>query len=448
MSFLKYYNKIIEFRENHNSLLNTWANHLLVIFAFFIPVSMSGRQSTLFLIMLVFLLRGNYVDYLKEGIKDKLVQAFVIYFLIHVIWLLGTDNFEFAKKVVHEAKFLLYPLLFITLIDRKYIPRILGAFLLGMLVSELWSYGIYFQIFPPNIHDGGQGTPLSPSPVHHHSHYGFMLAITVALLLQRLFSVNDPVWLKVVISLFFITATMNIFINAGRTGYILFVVLIVVLFLIAMRKRLIVVVVSALALVTVSFLLAYNLSDTFNKRLNKTMASIESMYMHDNYYSSLGIRAAVLFGSKDRILDNWLLGVGTGDQLDEMRNSIKKNKPAHLGMANSVQHLHNEYFSAVLQFGIIGLLSFMYIMYCLIVYAQSDRSLKTMQIVLAVAVFMFSFVDIIVHGLGVLLTLVILVSLSFNSYSVSNAIYNPMSKQQLLLYAMLVLIIEPISWVS
>ena len=117
MSISTYYNNFFAFRDRYNSLLNTWANHLIVIFAFFIPLSLGGRQSTLFLIMLVFLLRGKYWDYIKEGLKDKLVQAFVLYFLVHVIWLIGTDNFEHARKVIHQAKFLLYPLLFITFID-------------------------------------------------------------------------------------------------------------------------------------------------------------------------------------------------------------------------------------------------------------------------------------------------------------------------------------------
>jgi len=174
MSISNYYNNIIEYRDRYNSTLNTWSNHLLVVFAFFIPVSLGGRQSTLFLIFLLFLLRGNYVAYIKEGIRDRLVQAFLIYFVVHVIWLIGTDNFITAKRELHEAKFLLYPLLFITLIDKKYIPRMLGAFLLGMFVSELWSYGIYFEALPPHLHDGYQGTPKSPSPVHHHSHYSLI----------------------------------------------------------------------------------------------------------------------------------------------------------------------------------------------------------------------------------------------------------------------------------
>ncbi|WP_455206351.1 O-antigen ligase family protein [Kaarinaea lacus] len=448
MSISTYYNNFIEFRDRYNSLLNTWANHLIVIFAFFIPISLGGRQSTLFLIMLVYLLRGKYWEYIKEALKDKLVQAFVIYFAVHLIWLIGTDNFIHAKRELHQAKFLLYPLLFATLIDKRYIPRMLGAFLLGMLVSELWSYGIYFEILPPHPHDGNQGTPQSPSPVHHHSHYGFMLAITVTLLLQRLFYEKDPSWLKAVIVLFFVTATINIFINAGRTGYVLFVVLMLVLFLLAFKKRLFIALLSAVALIGVSVMLAYNFSDTFHERYTQTINSIKSVYVDNNYNTSLGNRAAILFDSKDLIKENALFGVGTGDQMDQMRNYIKDNKPEHKWIANMVQHLHNEYFRAILQFGIIGLMAFLYIIYQLFVYPQPQRSMKNLQIFLGVMIILYSFVDIMVLGLGGFLTLVTLVALSLNNHVVTNANFKKMSIQQGGLYASLVLIIEPLSWIS
>jgi O-antigen ligase len=448
MSISTYYNNFIAFRDRYNSLLNTWANHLIVVFAFFIPISLGGRQSTLFLIMLVFLLRGNYWGYIKEGLKDKLVQAFAIYFAVHVIWLIGTDNFIHAKRELHQAKFLLYPLLFATLIDKRYIPRMLGAFLFGMFVSELWSYGIYFELLPSHPHDGNQGTPQSPTPVHHHSHYGFMLAITVTLLLQRLFYEKDPPWLKVVIALFFVTATINIFVNAGRTGYVLFSVLMLILFLLAFRKRLFLAVLSAVSLVIVSILLAHNFSDTFKKRYAQTVNSIQSMYFQGNYQSSLGIRAAILINSKNLIVDNLMFGVGTGDQMDAVRSFVKEQKPEYARMANYVQHLHNEYFRAVLQFGVIGLLSFLYIIYQLFFYPQPGRTLKNTQIYLAVSIVLFSFVDIVVHGLGMLLTLVLLAGISLVNYKVSNTNFNPLSRRQLIVYGSLAIFLQSISMVS
>ena len=445
MSISTYYNNFIAFRDHYNSLLNTWANHLLVIFAFFIPLSLGGRQSTLFLTMLVFLLRGKYWDYIKEGLKDKLVQAFVIYFLVHVIWLIGTDNFEHAKKVVHQAKFLLYPLLFITFIDKKYIPRIMGAFLLGMLFSELWSYGIFFEILPPHLHDGRQGTPQDPTPVHHHVHYGFMLAVTATLLILRILNKNDPLWLKVLLGLFFVTATANIFINAGRTGYVLFAILTTVLFFLVFRKKIFIAAVAACTIVAVSFVTAYHFSDTFTKKLNQTVASVKSMYLHDNYHNSLGTRAFVVISSKNIVLDSWMLGNGTGDQLDIVRNNIETIAPKYKGMVNWLQHLHNEYLTAILQFGIIGLLAYLYIPYQLFRYPQEDSGNKSMQVILAAAILCFSFIEIFVHGQGALLMTVLLLSLTFRNYIIENAVFSSINLAGIMKYGVTAVLIELVS---
>jgi O-antigen ligase len=445
MSISTYYNKIIEYRDRHVSTLSTWANHLIVVFAFFIPLSMGGRQSSLFLIFIVFLLRGKWLQYIKEGLKDKLVQAFAIYFLVHIVWLIGTDNFIYAQKVVHQAKFLLYPLLFIILIDKQYIPRIFAAFLLGMLCGELWSYGIFFEILPPNIHDGNQGNVWDPTPVHHHTHYGFMLAVTLTLILQRFYHEHDSKPVKIMIVLFFVTATANIFITAGRTGYVLYAVLLVTLYILLHRKKLAYSITGLLILVVCAFSLAYNFSETFQKRLVDTARAVESIYHGDNYYSSIGVRAGVVVFNKGLVLDNWLFGVGTGDQLDEVRENVSVERPGYAGMVNGLQHLHNEFLRAILQFGIIGLLSFLYIIYQLFRYPQEDADKKNLQIILAVAIFWFSFVDIVVHGQGMLLTTVLLISLTLRRYITEEAVLPSLNKLGIMKYGVAVVLIELIS---
>jgi O-antigen ligase len=384
----------------------------------------------------------------QEGLKDKLVQAFVIYFALHIIWLIGTDNFEHAKKVVHQAKFLLYPLLFITFIDKKYIPRVMGAFLLGMLFSELWSYGIFFEMLPSHLHDGRQGTPQDPTPVHHHVHYGFMLAVTASLLILRIINKNDPLWLKLLLGLFFVTATANIFINAGRTGYVLFAILMLTLFFLAFRKRIFIAIVASFTVIAVSFIMAYQFSDTFTKKTNQTIQSVKSMYLHDNYRSSLGTRAIVVISSKNIVLDSWMLGNGTGDQLDIVRKNIETIAPKYKGVVNWLQHLHNEYLTAILQFGIIGLLAYLYIPYQLFRYPQEDSSNKSMQVIIAAAILCFSFIEIFVHGQGALLTTVLLLSLTFRSYIIENTVYSTLNITSMLKYGVAVVLIEIVSWYS
>jgi O-antigen ligase len=368
--------------------------------------------------------------------------------MIHVIWLLGTENFLEAKKVLGEAKYLLYPLLFAAVVDKQFISRVFAAFLLGMLISELWSYGIFFEILPPHYHDGLQGSPNDPTPVFHHTHYGFMLAVTLTLVLQRFFYEKYPLLLKVIATFFLISATINIFITAGRTGYVLYIFLLLTMFMLLFRKRIWTAGIAALLTICFTLALAYNFSQTFHKRVNQTINSIVAMYVHGNYQSSLGVRAAVIGSSRAFVLENWMFGVGTGDHLDELRKYIANKYPQYANMANSIQHLHNEYFSAITQFGVVGLAAFIYILFQLIVYPQEEKTVKNMQIVLAVAIALFGIIDIVVMGLGALLVIVTLVGLSLRNYPVANTQLSRFSGRQLLSYGVTIVCLELVSWVT
>ena len=448
MSISDYYNNILQFQQKNDSWFNTIANHLIVIFAFFLPVSMSGRSSTFFLIFTLFLLRGNYWSYLKDGLKDKLVQAFFIYFCVHVIWLLGTDNFIEAKKVLHEAKILLYPLLFITFIDKRYIPRMFAAYFLGMLCSELWSYGIFFEWLPPHPHDIDQGGPSDPTPIYHHTHYGFMLAITLTLVLQRLIYEADKLALKAVFGFFFITASINLFITAGRTGYVLYLIMLFTLFMLIFKKRVWLAVAYTLAICVTAFTLAFSFSNTFHHRIINTATSLQGMSQRNDFDTPLGNRIALWKGSEQIILDNIWFGVGTGDHMDVVRADIAKHMPQFAHIANAMQHMHNEYLSSVLQFGIAGLLSFLYIVFQLIRYPQEDVPIKNMQIILAVGIAAFSFIDIMILGLAALLVTVTLVSFSFRKYVAQNAVYSQLTPGTFAKYTGAVVILELISWIT
>jgi O-antigen ligase len=376
------------------------------------------------------------------------VQAFFIYYCVHIVWLLGTQDFDQAGKVLHEAKFLLYPLLFISFIDKRYLPRMFGAFLLGMMLSELWSYGIFFEWLPPNYHDGNQGGPSDPTPVYHHTHYGFMLATTLTLVLQRLIYDADNYRLKAVLGFFFITASVNLFITAGRTGYVLYLVMLFVLFFLVFKKRVWLASAVTLSVCGIAFSLAFNFSTTFHDRVLTTVKSVQSIVEKQDYRSSLGARVAVLSNSVGVVKDNFWFGVGTGDHLDAVRAKIAKTAPNYSHVANAFQHLHNEYFSALIQFGIVGLLAFLYIIFQLIRYPHQDAAIKNMQIILAVGIAAFSVIDVFLLGLGALLVTITLTSFSFKRFIVESADYGHITKIGVIKYFCAVVLIELVSWVT
>ena len=117
--------------------LTLWMNNLLVLYAFLIPISQTIKSTVFTFIAILFLLRGNVVFYIKEAFKNRVVRAFVYLFLIYVVGLLWSENLKEGLYWVKSIKYGLYLMLFITFTDGRYISKVISAFILGMLVSEL-----------------------------------------------------------------------------------------------------------------------------------------------------------------------------------------------------------------------------------------------------------------------------------------------------------------------
>ncbi len=72
------------------------------------------------------------------------IFIFILYSLIAVLW--SSDKIfalEYVKKYYH---FLIIPIIF-TSLKKEYIDKVFSAFLLGMLISEITSYGIFFELW-------------------------------------------------------------------------------------------------------------------------------------------------------------------------------------------------------------------------------------------------------------------------------------------------------------
>lgn len=417
----------------NDSRINTYANHLIIIFILTMPLLISVRRLSLFLLILLFLLRGRIVFYVSEAIKDPIVKALSLYFIVHVIWLLGTDDYANGKSTVHNAKFLLIPLLFSSFIDRRYIPWMKIAFFIGMFASILVSFGIFLEILPPMPHYGDQGVPSDPTPVYHRTHYGFMLAISSVLSLHQ-FIVSDRKAVKFLMVLFFIAASVNIFITGGRLGYVLYAVNLVVLLILLFKNITYKSVVILMVTVGLVFSLSYHLSPTLKSRVEQTVVSISSVVEKKDYANSIGGRIGILDYSSDLVRKYWLLGLGTGDQTKAIMNEIRNKDKNLANFFQELGHPHNEYLSALLQFGVIGLLLFINIPVRMFFYNGASKEEEHILKILSIGIVCFTFVDILVLGLGMLFVVVVLVSTSLKYYVTDNVIYNRFSLKQAMYY--------------
>jgi len=425
--------------------LTTYGNHLIVLFCFSVSFLVDVRRSALFLLLVLFLIRGEWINRLTTTLRDPVLLSLVLYFLVHIIWLTGTQDWSYAKKVTHDAAFLLFPVLFATFIDKRYLPRMIGAYFLGMSISVLWAYGIWFEILPPHVHDGGHGTPSDPTPVWNPIHWGFMLSISISIgLLYVLHQKRMEYRTRLIMYLLLAASAMMAFINWSRTGWILLLSLLCAVIFFRLRaSRGRALLLSCIAVI-LGITLAWNVSPNFRGKVIQTFDTVSTLIESNHFKGGIGWRAAIWQYGLKNIDKYWMMGLGTGDHRNFMRNELARHEPDLVSSGIPLQHLHSEYLTAFMQFGVIGLLLFLNIIFQLWRYPHPDWIKRQSFRLLALGIGMYSLFDVFIIGLGSLLVSVTLISVGLKHYS-ATAQFSPLDGKQILGYGVTVGIFGAIS---
>jgi len=366
------------FQTKYEENLNIALNHLLVVYAFFLPISVGGyAQSFLFTLMLIMIVaRGKYFYYFKYALTHPVVLAFLLYALMHFLWLIGTDNSQWAERMIEQSNKALYPIIFMSFLDKKFTLQILSGFLAGMMLSELISYAIHFNLIPWQFIINDISYPwkshvlditfysahsaIDPSPFLHHSFYAAALALSTSILIYRLLKENLPRYMEVVSIIFISSMTFNILIIGGRTGYFLYVLLLIILLFLVYKKKVLKPLIASLSILVIVFTLTYQNNGLFTKRIDQTFSTLQALNENSqNFNSSFGYRLGIWFYGMGVISDAPLLGVGTGDHMDAVKLKVQKQH----NFLKTMPDMHNQYFEILLQFGLIGLLIFLNIYY-------------------------------------------------------------------------------------
>jgi O-antigen ligase len=283
--------------------------YLLIILAFLIPITVAGANVIIVIICLLWLFSGNYKAKYIQIIESKLMIASIIFFGLHVLGLIWTENIIWGLKITHKMWYflLLFPILH-SIVNKDYIRYYIFAFLIAITVTEVISYLVWFQI----ISDFKNANPSNPTPFMSHISYNVILAFSIYLVCHEL------IFNKTLNQLIFfwygslsIAMIFNMFITQGRAGQIMFfVVLAFLIFQFFDKKRFKAMFFIAIFIPGV-FLTAYISSSIFHKRVDDTMLNFTQMEQYSA--SSLGHRIIFAKNSWELIKNNPILGVGTGD---------------------------------------------------------------------------------------------------------------------------------------
>jgi O-antigen ligase len=293
------------------------------------------------------------------------------------------------------------------------------------LPSELYikSYEIYKTI------------KADPSPFFNHLDHNIGLAVVVALLLNQFLNKNLSVALKVLSILFMISASINMSFIGSRTGYVLYLVLIISVLLFTYRENIKKAIFIGLILVLSIIYIGYNYSTLVNSRINLTYHSYNKIIESDNYKSSIGLRLGFTKYSIEVIKKNPIFGVGTGDYMDEVHKVIPKK---HEYISKMIAQPHNVYIKTLLQFGLFGLFGLLLIFYRLIVYKDCEKYNKGIIIISVVTVLIVMLTGKF-YGYFILPLFVVFTSSMIVNYK-QNIEYEKMNFKTILIYSILAIL--------
>lgn len=364
-------------KEETKNTLTLYGNHLLLICMFFAPIYKKPITVALAVLFIMFLLRGDYKFYLKEAISNKIVQAGIIIFLVHAVWMIGSDNIKFGKYMLENSRYFLFPIVILLFADSSFSKKFLMAFIFGMLFSEMLSYMIHFNIIPHTFEIFGkivyeaQGVD-NPTPFLVHYEYNTLLSLVVGVLLYNLLANKNGLFVKLASMFFITTASINMVLVGGRIGYVAYIVVILTtLFLIYRKNFFKIALPIALLAIGIFYFTAYNSGGLFKQRVDSVFSDYKNMTKeNENINTSVGLRIFMWKYGVDVLKDNWLFGVGTGDQMPSILEAAPEKHSKYI----TFHHPHNAYIEYFLQFGIIGLLVLLNLFYQVYKIKLKDKS--------------------------------------------------------------------------
>ena len=362
--------------------LNTYMNYLIVAYAFSFPISKAGVNVIEALLLILWLIQGNWsskLHALKSNLFIMTLGAFILWSLLSLFWASDTSfALSYIGKYHH---FLMIPIIYTTL-EKRYIKYVFSAFILSMLISEIFSYAIYFGLMTYK-----HATPEFPTPFMHHVTYSAVLAFTTSILLTSFFK-EEILKYKIFYLLFFTTATANLFVNGGRTGQLIFIILMFVLFLLYIEHKMKAILLASAVSVATLFL-AYQYSNNFASRVHQLTNGFEKAIYHNDYTDQGGMRAAMIIIGTHTFLDHFFLGTGIGNTMKDA-NKYSKELGLKTRDMNEFADYHNIFINIAAQLGIIGIVLLLTMFYTLFKTKFISKEYEAIKIMFVITFMLYS----------------------------------------------------------
>jgi O-antigen ligase len=323
--------------------VNIWLPGLL---AFALPLSTSAISILAILVLLFWLIEGDFADKAAEIFSNPVVISVFCFLALLTLGLLWSPDRAAGLDVLQDRwKIALLPVL-LTSISYRRRSVYVYFFLAGLSVAMLFTFLAWFDLF--------QYADTSPAHLTRktfHVVYNPLLAFGIYLVL------HEAIWgrRKTVCrsALFGLAGVMifNMFITEGRTGQLVFFVLMALLLFQLFRTNRGRAFIAVCLLLPMLFAAGYLFSPVFKQRLDTACQEVSRF--HDNPDTSVGLRLLFWQNSWEIIRHHPWLGVGTGG-FKSVYARVNQEKSPH---SVATDNPHNQYILVATMLGIPGVLA-------------------------------------------------------------------------------------------
>ncbi len=354
-----------------------YINYLILIYAAVLSFPVQIKRIIVIAMILLWLSdRGTYKFKVGDPKNLKIFITFIAFILFMLSSYLWSDA-GFVEVLNHIKRYWYFIPIYIIYkyIKKEYILYAINSFLLGMLVSETLSYGNFFGIWKIGLH---MASTKDPSVFIQHTLYGIFLSICSIILFANILYTKE-FRVRLFYGLFFISATTNLMINSGRTGYIVFFIVFFIIISYINKLNIKIVILTFFAILLTIFM-AYKFSSNFHTRVNLVKNDITQIVKNKNYNTSVGARIGLAIIAKDIFVNHPILGAGAANNLNLKKEYIKKQKLKNFELVERLVHFHNSFLEILTQFGLVGLSIFIYLLYLVSQIKVKDKIMNIIKI--------------------------------------------------------------------
>ena len=333
--------------NSYQSKMNTLTQALgvLMVFALIFPTAVVNVA--LLLLLVSYFLSGNYAEKWRHIQTNPVARISLLLFCLFMFGMVYTSaSFSDALGVLNTYReLILLPIAISIFNQENWRRRAYYAFLIAIGLAVLLSFSMRLGWLPPGE------TEQEWVPFKGRIAYGFFLGYAIYLMLHHAKSAATLIRRSAWLLFAALSSFVLLFLVSGRTGYAVFVAM-VVLLLVQYRgwvKKYGLIIFLALAALAGTALLTSPAMQSRYIDIDRAATNLED--------SSLGQRLIFWKASLHIIADHPLLGAGTGSFAEEFSKQVTDYPNL------SSDNPHNEYLMIAAQLGVIGLLSFIWLLY-------------------------------------------------------------------------------------